>query len=54
MEALQNLIDIIETFRTAVVEDALVSLKKTETARVEWLTLADGLSGQLSSRNQGE
>ncbi len=46
--------DLITTFRTAIVEDALTSLKKTETARMEWLTLQDSLSGQLTSRNVAE
>lgn len=45
--------DLINTFRTRVIEDALLSLKKTEAARMEFQTLQDGLGKQLRSTNVG-
>lgn len=52
--SLEQLLDVINTFRAAVVEDALFSLKKTEEARIEWCTMHEGLSKQMSSSNPGK
>lgn len=52
--SLEQLVDVISTFRSAVVEDALFSLKKTEEARIEWMTMHEGLSKQMDSSNPGE
>lgn len=51
--SLEQLVDVISTFRSAVVEDALFSLKKTEEARIEWCTMHEGLSKQMNSSNAG-
>jgi hypothetical protein len=52
--ALEGLLDVISTFRDKVVEDALFSLKRTEEARIEWMTMHEGLSKQMASDNAGK
>lgn len=53
VEALHELMGVIDTFRTAVVDDAMLSLQKAEAGRLEWLSFVEGLSKQTRSTNAG-
>eukprot|EP01126_Amoeba_proteus_P051424 TRINITY_DN6137_c0_g1_i2.p1 TRINITY_DN6137_c0_g1~~TRINITY_DN6137_c0_g1_i2.p1 ORF type:complete len:219 (-),score=53.54 TRINITY_DN6137_c0_g1_i2:38-694(-) len=49
INSLNQMVDVIHTFRTAVIEDALYSVKKTEEARIHWTTMQESMSKQLTS-----